>query len=142
MYCDVDGGSHPHGLTPTGVARLVACGRSGDPNPYMREDAPVDAGRVYLTLKEAARRTGVDLRWLKDQARIGTISTIRDESFRSGPAKFRYLIDEALTDRIRLRYLRGRRANLNAPRGITRDGIDYQHDGTVRRRKPQPLSEK
>jgi hypothetical protein len=70
-----------------------------------------------------AKAAGVCPRWLRKQCKNGTVQAEFDG--------YRWLIDDELVERLRLRYLRGRRRQAESPLGTTRNGVAYRHDGSI-----------
>ena len=103
--------------------------KSWGPNSDMGEPGLED--RELISTTEFAARAKVDVRWLRNEIRKGRLDAVKDEA-PAGKRKFRYLINEKLIDRVRLRYLRGRKTFM---KGLTRDGIRYLHDGSIHKTK-------
>ena len=99
---------------------------NGDPNLNSKSSD-------FLTLREFSDRAGVDVRWLSGEVKKGKIPSVQEEG-KFGRYGFRYWIDKKYSERVRLRYLRGKRLVTNLPKGFTSDGVDYLFDGNIRRR--------
>jgi len=114
---EVEGSPPPEDLGPRGVSPPFGLGgflgrlKCGDPNPRT----------PTLSLREVSNRSGIDLHWLRGEAGAGRIGRMVDGQ---------YEVPEDEVDRLRLRWLRRRRTQVNdSGRGFRRGGVKYRHDG-------------
>jgi hypothetical protein len=118
---------------------------SGDPNLDVSEieDVPVDSDSSstdstgtgdLVPVKEFSALAGVDLRWLREEILKGRVSiSLLERNGKQG--RPRQMLNTNMVERVRLRYIRRRRMQISLPNnGMTRDGIDYLHDGSIKRR--------
>ncbi len=107
------------GPPPHGVGLRLRIRECGDPNPRTNPRTPQPK---TLSLREVNSRSGIDLGWLKKECEAGRIGEKVEGVYR---------VPEGEVDRIKLRWLRVRRAQVNrSKRGFRRGGNRYTHDGS------------
>jgi len=90
-----------------------------------------DLNVELVNLKRMSEMAQVDLRWLRRKVTDGSIPVVRQVSAMSRSG-FRYMLDIDVTDRIRLRYVRGRKRQVEVGiKGFVRNGTNYHHDGSI-----------
>ena len=88
--------------------------------------------QVYVTTQEFARRAGVRERWLRGALKGGRLRGVKQKN--KGPYGYRWMVEETQVERARLLWLESRTRQANGVFGFSRGGVNYRHDGGIRRK--------
>jgi hypothetical protein len=123
---------------PKGGAGVSEKEVTGDPNPQntaftpsvvvpIEDTIPV----VLVSVSDFAELAHIPNRWLRGQVEDGKVEGVKEDA--GTPQGFRWMLDVGLVERVRMRYLRFSGIQSNRREGFTKDGVEYRHDGSVRR---------